>query len=78
MTQQKIVAVQPYGVGYPLTMLDDLTKTWKVVRVLEPFPDNNERCWAPLFVLLEEDVEESARKQQRHEDYLRVVDRIVP
>lgn len=68
MNKQKIIRVRENeDLSY---YLDAYTETWTVLRVL----DRTEEGW--IHVLLERDEEASAVKQQWHENYLAVVDRI--
>ena len=63
---QKIVRVQE-GAQLPL---DEYTSTWTVVRIVDKEVDGW-RVW--LWVLLEQDDEDTARKQTQHNQYLAAV-----
>lgn len=63
---QKIIRVTEYT----KLPLEELTETWEVVRVL-----NTDEAGF-MYVLLERNEEESAKKQKQHDDYLAVVNRI--
>jgi len=63
---QKIIRVTEYDKLH----LDEYVETWEVVRVL----NRDEHGY--MYVLLELNEEETAKKQERHQQYLNVVSRI--